>query len=87
MAAADDATIAKWTRKKEKAEVDDREATKGMKEKLAEAMKDPDTHRNIAQELLDARRGGTKVIHREGYGDDDEVITGLYKDDRPWERE
>ncbi len=86
MAARDDATITKWTKKKEKAEMEDRDAVRGMKDKLAEAMRDPDTHRNIAQELLNARRGGAKSQHREGFGDDGEIITGWYED-RPWERE
>jgi hypothetical protein len=57
-----------------------------MKKVIAAAMKDGSTHKNIARELLDARRGGKKMDAREGYGDDDEVITG-YTNERPWERD
>lgn len=80
------ATIAKWTRKQERAEDDDRKAHSGMKEAIKDAMRGEDTHRNIARELLNARRGGATIKNREGYGDDDEVITG-WNEERPWERE
>ena len=81
------ATIAKWTRKQEKAEEGDRRAKAGMKDAVKKAMKDGATHKNIARELLDARQGDRKPHNRYGYGDDDgEVITG-YGEDRPWERD
>ncbi len=80
------ATIAKWTRKKERMEDDDREARRDMKAAIKYAMKDEDTHRNIARELLRARQGGDTIKNQEGFGDDGEIITG-YHEDRPWERD
>jgi hypothetical protein len=62
---------------------DDR-ARASMKDAIKEAMKDSGTHKNIAQELLDSRRGGTTMKNRESFGDDGEIITGK---DRPWERD
>ena len=80
------ATIARFTRKVERAEEGDRKARAGMKDAVKQAMTDEDTHRNIARELLNARQGGKPAHNREGYGDDGEVITG-FGDDRPWDRE
>ena len=79
-----DSTIAKWTRKKERTQAAGEQSTKDTKEALAEAMRDKSTHRNIAQEMLDTRRGGAKPHTQSGYGDDGEVIDGWT---RPWERE
>ncbi len=80
------ATIAKWTRKQERMEKEDKNASRDMKATIKEAMKDEETHRNIARELLNARRGGGGPKHHDGYGDDEEIITG-YHEDRPWERD
>lgn len=80
------ATIAKWTRKQERAEEGDRKAKEGMRNAVKRAMQDGGTHKNIARELLDARQGGGKPHNKEGYGDDGEIITG-FGDDRPWERD
>ena len=79
-------TIAKWTRKQERAEDADRRGREGMKDAIKRAMKDSGTHKNIAQELLDARQGDRKPHDKYGYGEDNEVITG-YVDDRPWNRD
>ncbi len=64
----------------------DEEAVDGMKDAIKSAMRDDDTHRNISQELLDARRGDNSIKHRESFGDDGEIITG-YHDERPWDRD
>jgi hypothetical protein len=80
------AVIAKWDRDKTRREDADRSAKSSMKKVIAAAMREGSTKKNIAKELLDARRGGAKPINREGYGDDDEVITGN-PGERPWERE
>lgn len=79
------ATIAKWTRKMERREEDDRKATRDMKKVISAAMKDKSTHDNITNQLVDARKG-PKAVHREGYGDDGEVITGE-PEDSPWIRD
>lgn len=81
------ATVAKWTRKVEKMEDDDKSAREKMKAAIAGAMRDPETHKNLSRELLTARQGGgIPMKHREAYGDDGETFTG-YSEDRPWERE
>ena len=56
-----------------------------IEREAGQAMKDGSTHKNIATELLDARRGGSAIKHRENFGDDGEIITG-YINDRPWDR-
>jgi U3 small nucleolar RNA-associated protein 14 len=61
-------------------------ASRGLRNAIKEAMEDGNTHKNIANELLDARRGGSSLRHREAFGDDGEVITG-YINDRPWDRD
>ena len=80
------ATIAKWTRKHEKTEENDKKATKGMKAAIKEAMADQGTHKNISKELLRARQGGEPLKARSCWGDDGEEFTGIYEE-RPWERE
>ena len=81
------ATMNKWTRKHEKMENDDKTGREKMKEAIAEAMRDPDTHKNLSRELLNARQGGGDPMkHRAVWGDDGEVFTGIHED-RPWERE
>jgi hypothetical protein len=62
---------------------DDR-ARADMKASIKEAMRDSGTHKNIAQELLNSRRGGAPMETRESFGDDGELITGK---ERPWERD
>ncbi len=79
------ATMAKWGRKMERREEEDRKAKQDMKKVIAKAMRDKDTHRNITNQLVEARKGPA-AIHREGFGDDGEVITGI-DEDRPWERD
>ncbi len=79
------ATMAKWGRKMERLEDEDREAKRNMKKVIAAAMRDKDTRRNITNELVEARKG-PKAVNREGYGDDGEIITGI-DEDRPWERD
>jgi hypothetical protein len=64
----------------------DMAAIGGMKEAIKEAMKDSGTHKNIANELLTARRGGSAIKNRESFGDDGEVITGN-PEDSPWLRD
>jgi hypothetical protein len=86
MAIDGNATIAKWTRKWEKTEDDDKNAISGMKEALAKAMRDAGTHKNISQELLNARQGGEPIKDRSCWGDDGEEFTGIYEE-RLWERE
>jgi hypothetical protein len=81
------ATIAKWTRKHEKVEEDDKKATQGMKDAIKGAMRDAGTHKNISKELLRARQGESGPIKtRSCWGDDGEEFTGIYED-RPWERD
>ena len=81
------ATVAKWTRKVEKLEDDDKSAREKMKAAIAGAMRDPKTHENLSRELLNARQGGgTPMKSREAYGDDGEVFTGI-SEDQPWKRE
>jgi hypothetical protein len=80
------ATIAKWTRKLEKIEEEDKKAIKGMKEAIKSAMKEAGTHKNISKELLRARQGEEPIKTRSCWGDDGEEFTGIYED-RPWERD
>ena len=81
------ATVSKWTRKVEKMEDDDKSGREKMKAAIAEAMRDPETHKNLSRELLTARQGGgVPMKPRAAYGDDGEVFTGI-SEDRPWERE
>lgn len=84
---ADDgsATMAKWGRKMERREEEDRKAKAGMKKAITEAMKDDRTKHNITSQLVEARKGPA-AVHREGFGDDGEVITGN-PEDCPWERD
>jgi len=79
-------TIAKWARKQERAEENDKRAVKGMKDAIKGAMQDSETHSNIARELLRARQGGEPLKNRSCWGDDGEEFTGFYED-RPWERD
>jgi hypothetical protein len=79
------ATIDKWTRKMERREEENRKATKDMKKVLAAAMRDVNTKRNITNELIEARKGPA-AVHREGFGDDGEIITGN-PEDCLWERD
>jgi hypothetical protein len=81
-----DRTTRKIERDAAMAQDRDRDARDGMKDAISSAMKDSTTHKNIAQELLDARRGGNTVQHRENFGDDGEVITGK-PEDSPWLRD
>lgn len=80
------ATIAKWTRKREKVEDDDKKAVEGMKDAIRGAMHDSETHKNISKELLRARQGSDPLKDRTCWGDDGEEFTGIYED-RPWERD
>ena len=79
-----DATIAKWTRKKERNQEASEQATRDTKEALAKAMREESTRQNIRQEVLDARKSGARPHTQSGYGDDGEIIDGWT---RPWERE
>lgn len=81
-----DRTTRRIEREAERAGDRDRAAREGMKEAIREAMKDGTTHRNIATELLNARRGGNTLQNRERFGDDGEVITGK-PEDSPWLRD
>ena len=81
------ATIAKWTRKQEKVEADDKKAIQGMKDAIKNAMKDPQTHLNLIKERQKAKDGtGSPIKTRSCWGDDGEEFTGIYED-RPWERD
>ncbi len=84
--ASDDATLQKWTRKHEKNEDEAKKAEQGMKDAIASAMKDPQTHLNIIKERQIAREGGSPIKDRACWGDDGEEFTGIYEE-RPWERE
>ena len=79
------ATMAKWGRKMERREEDDRKATQDMKKVISAAMKDNQTKRNITIQLAEARKGPA-AVQREGFGDDDEIITGE-PEDSPWTRD
>jgi hypothetical protein len=70
----------------ERREDEDRKAKQNMKKIISAAMKDPDTHTNITNQLKRARLGGEPMKPREGFGDDGEVITGN-PEDCPWLRE
>ncbi len=80
------AVIAKWDRDKTKREDADERAHSSMKKVLAAALKSGDTRKNIRKQLKSAENGGNTLSAREGYGEDDEVITG-YTGERPWERD
>jgi hypothetical protein len=80
------ATIAKWTRKHEKTEEEDKSAHKDMKNAIKGAMRDAETHKNISKELLRARQGTDPIKERTCWGDDGDEFTGIYED-RPWERD
>ena len=80
------ATIAKWTRKQEKVEDNDKKAVQGMKDAIVAAMKDPQTHLNIIKERQRAKDGGATIQSRSCWGDDGEEFTGIYEE-RPWERD
>ncbi len=79
------ATMAKWGRKMERREEEDRKATQDMKKAISSAMKDTQTKRNITNQLVEARKGPA-AVNREGFGDDGEIITGN-PEDCPWERD
>lgn len=79
------ATMAKWGRKMERREEEDRKAHREMKKAIAGAMKDDKTKRNITNQFIEARKGPA-AVQREGYGDDGEIITGK-PEDSPWERD
>jgi hypothetical protein len=79
------ATMAKWGRKMERLEDEDRKAKQNMKKVISAALKDSDTKRNITNQMVEARKGPA-ATNREGYGDDGEIITGN-PDERPWERD
>jgi hypothetical protein len=79
------ATMAKWGRKMERREEEDRKATQDMKKVISAAMKDPATKRNLTNQLVEARKGPA-AVQREGFGDDGEIITGN-PEDCPWERD
>ena len=79
------ATMAKWGRKMERREEEDRKATEDMKKVISRAMKDEGTKRNITNQLVEARQGPA-AKQREGYGDDGEIITGN-PEDSPWTRD
>jgi hypothetical protein len=70
----------------ERREDEDRRAKQDMKKAISEAMKDPDTHTNITNQLKRARLGGEPMKPRAGFGDDGEVITGELEDS-PWLRD
>lgn len=80
------AIIAKWTRKHEKTEEDDKKAHKDMRAAIKGAMQEAGTHKNISKELLRARQGTDPIKDRSAWGDDGEEFTGIYED-RPWERD
>jgi hypothetical protein len=80
------ATIAKWTRKQEKAEDNDKKAHQSMKQAIIDAMKDPQTHLNLIKERQRAKDGGGSIAPRSCWGDDGEEFTGIYEE-RPWERD
>jgi hypothetical protein len=79
------ATMAKWGRKMERMEDEDRKAKKDMKKVISAALKDVNTKRNLTNQMVEARKGPV-AKNREGYGDDGEVITGN-PDECPWERD
>ncbi len=80
------ATIDKWGRKMERREDEGRKAQQSLKAAISAAMKDPDTHTNITNQLKKARLGGEPMKQRAGFGDDDEIITGK-PEDSPWLRD
>jgi hypothetical protein len=80
------ATMAKWGRKMERREDEDRKAKQNMKKVISAAMKDSGTKRNITNQMVEARKGPA-AKHREGFGDDGEIFTGLDPEDQPWERD
>jgi hypothetical protein len=86
MADEDSAMMAKWGRKMERREEEERKATESMKEVISKAMKDKGTHDNITNQLKRARQGGDVIKERAEYGDDGEIITGN-PEDCPWTRD
>ena len=85
--AADKAIMNKWARKKAAMENADEEARADMKELIKNAMKNEETRTNLIREVTAARRSDAPPRrHREGYGEDNDVITG-FRDDCPWTRD
>ena len=80
------AVIDKWSKKKAQMESNDELARKSMKELIKTAMQNEETHANITRELINARKGGNTSKFREGFGDDNDVVTG-FLDDTPWKRD
>ena len=86
-----DPTLKKFERKLERMQIDDEAARKQMKGFIKEALVNDDTHRNMAAEMLEARRenkskyrGDEAGFNLKGF-DDGEVITGF--GELPWNRD
>ena len=82
---AHEATISRWSRKRERIEDEEKQAKKSMKESLAEAMREASTKRNIRGQVSDALKSGESIRSQANYVNDGEIITGLEK--RYWERD
>jgi hypothetical protein len=81
--AAHEATIGRWRKAKENAEDNYENAVRSLKESLKNSLKDPNKKRGVATDLKEATKNKDNGRHREGYGDDDEIITGF--EGRPWD--
>ncbi len=79
------ATIDKWRRNKEHSEMVGEAITRKLKEVHAKALKNPETKKNLAREILGAyKHQGKTAEHKEGYLQSEEgIITGY--EPKPWE--
>lgn len=80
------ATINKWQRKKEHAEMVGEAVIKKLKEVHAKALKNPNTKKNLAREILHAyrNRGNAEPENISGFSEQrDGLITGY--EPKPWE--
>ena len=86
--ARDEAVLNRWQRKLDRNEANHTAAKDGLKKFFKAAFKEEGTRQNIIREARDAARqgSGNTLKNREGFGNDDEIITG-FVGDRPWERD
>lgn len=85
--AAHQATLDRWRRKKEMSEDVFESAQRHISDFTKEALKNPETRKNLQREFLKYYKGEItpgKFTDGSGFFDDGEIITG---DDKPWSRD
>jgi hypothetical protein len=78
-------TIRKWEREEDRRKQIAEHMESEVKKALRGIMGNGDNRRNVAKDLKEAAESGRRIEDREGYGRDDELVTGY--EDRPWERD